>query len=297
MKNKVNVAIVLVNYNGFKDTIECIESIKANNFKNYKIIVVDNASFSDDAKIIKEKCNDIILIKSKENLGFSGGNNLGIKYALDNKFDKILLLNNDTIIDADMIENLLKYSDDSTIVTPKMYYYDEKNVIWYGGGYINKFTGKANHYQINSEDQNDTDVKECTFATGCCIMIDSNIIEKCGYLSEEYFMYCEDTDYCLNLLKNNVKILYNPNAKLWHKVSKSTGGSLSEFSIYYMTRNRLIYLKKYKDYFYRTAYVYTILTRYIRMFQYWVKKDNKYKALKKGIVDYKKCILGNTEKI
>lgn len=293
MNNKV--AIILINYNGLEDTLECIKSIELSNYKNYKVIVVDNNSKKDEGKIIKENCKQVKVINSKDNLGFSGGNNLGIKYAIDNHFDKILLLNNDTIIDSDMIENLLKYSNASTIVAPKMYYYSDKNVIWYGGGYISKLTGNAYHYQMNCEDQNDKDIKECTFATGCCMMIDSKIIQKYGYLSEEYFMYCEDTDYCLRLLKNNINIIYNPKAVLWHKISKSTGGKLSPFSAYYMTRNRLIYIKKFKNYFYPTAYIYTIITRYVRIIQFILAKNEIWKYIRKGISDANKNLVGKSD--
>lgn len=99
------------------------------------------------------------------------------------------------------------------------------------------------------------------------MMISSETLKKVGLLDERYFMYCEDTDFCIRLCQNKVKIKYIPSAKLWHKVSSSTGGSDSAFSTYYITRNRIAYLKKYGKFFHVTAYPFSLLTRYIRMGQ------------------------------
>lgn len=294
---KDKIAIILVNYNGISDTIECIKSINNIKNKNYKIIVVDNASENFEAERIKTEFPEIELIKSNDNLGFSAGNNLGIMYAIKNEYEYILLLNNDTIIDPDMINNLLMYSNNKTITVPKMYYYYDNKRIWYGGGNINKYTGRAIH---NNMDKLDNDlvesVEECSFATGCCMLIHTDIIKKIGGLNEKYFMYCEDTEYSLKALTNGIKIVYVPKAKLWHKVSKSTGGAVSAFSVYYMTRNRFMYMKEYKNYFYIFAYYFTLFTRYIRIIQYKMKNDDMYKVIKKAIKDYRNEIIGRVDK-
>lgn len=293
---KNSVAIILVNYNGISDTIECINSILKIKNRNYKIIVVDNNSKDYEADKLEKNFPDIIVIKSNKNLGFSGGNNLGIKYAMENKYEYILLLNNDTIIDSEMIDYLLKYADNNTITVPKMYYYTDKKTIWYAGGNISKLTGRVKHNRKNKIDHNSKEnIKKCSFATGCCLLIHCDIINKIGYLNEEYFMYCEDVDYCLKALESKIKILYIPQAKLWHKVSKSTGGSFSHFSVYYMTRNRFIYIKKYRSYFSICAYYFTLIKCYIRIIQYMMKNDDIYKSISKAIKDYKKKITGKVD--
>lgn len=294
---KENIAIILVNYNGISDTIECIKSIKNIKNENYKIIVVDNNSKNSEAERIEKSFPEIEIIKSNDNLGFSAGNNLGIMYAIKNEYEYILLLNNDTIIDPDMINNLLMYSNNKTITVPKMYYYYDNRRIWYGGGNINKYTGRAMHNNMNKLDENLVeDVEECSFATGCCMLIHTDIIKKIGGLNEEYFMYCEDTEYSLKALMNGIKIVYVPKAKLWHKVSKSTGGAISAFSVYYMTRNRFMYMEEYKNYFSIFAYYFTLFTRYIRIIQYKMKNDDIYKVIKKAIKDYKNKIIGRVDK-
>lgn len=293
--NNSRVAVILINYNGLEDTLECIESIKKNDME-VDIIVVDNASKVDEGKIIKERYSFVKIIRSDKNLGFSGGNNLAIKYALENNFEYVMLLNNDTIIKSNMISELLKNANENTIAVPKMYYYDDKNIIWYDGGYISKVKGSSNHDNMNKIDNNYSKNRNCTFATGCCILIHVNILMKIGLLNENYFMYCEDTEYCLRALKNNIKILYIPTAQLWHKVSRSTGGSYSNFATYYMTRNRFIYLKEYRTYFYFSAYIFTLFTRYIRIIQYFIKKDSRWKAIHNAVIDFKSGKIGEVDK-
>jgi GT2 family glycosyltransferase len=292
--NKEKTAIILVNYNGLTDSIDCIESLyKIDNFDEVKIIFVDNASKNDDGKVIKEKYTEVKVINSRVNRGFSVGNNLGITYALKEHFGYIVLLNNDTVVDSLMIEKLKECCTENSVVTPKMYYYSNRNVIWYGGGRINRFTGNAQHYQMGCEDTHISEIKDCSFATGCCIMIKSNTIEKIGLLNEDYFMYCEDTEFCIRLKLNGYNIQYVPDAKLWHKVSSSTGGSDSPFSTYYMTRNRLHYVKRYRKYFACTAYAFSLVSRYIRMLQ--CKDENRKSAFKQGILDHFNGITGEVK--
>lgn len=288
-----SIAVILVNYNGLNDTIECIESLNKSERK-VSIIVVDNASEKCNAEIIEYKYSDVTVIRSKINLGFSGGNNLGIKYALDRGFDFIMLLNNDTVIDSKMITNLLLAVEKDTLVSPVMYYFDDKNSIWYGGGYINKFTGNAIHMNMNTSNEIKKDFY-CSFATGCCWLMSRKLIEEIGLLSEEYFMYCEDVDYCIRLQNSGKKIKLVSNAKLWHKVSKSSGGNNSPFSIYYITRNRLYYLKRYRDYFTVFAYPFSVITRFVRIFQFLLKGEVAWKAFYKGIIDYYKGITGEVD--
>ena len=184
-----------------------------------------------------------------------------------------------------MVEYLLLNCNENTITVPKMYYYNNPNLIWYGGGKINRFTGNSTHLFKDKNDINDYSNRLVTFCTGCCMMISAKTFKRYGLLPEDYFMYCEDTDFSINALMNGIKLLYVPKAKLWHKVSASTGGDESEFSIYYMTRNRILYIKKYHKYFFATALPFTIATRIIRMFQLILKRKKTSSAFWKGIVD------------
>ena len=279
------IAVILVDYNGIEDTMECIDSIKESDcYNDITIVVVDNASKADEAEKIRRKYNDVVAIRSLDNGGFSEGNNIGIRYALDNGAEYVVLLNNDTIVDKKMISTLMSRCQSDVMAVPQMLYYDEPNKIWYGGGRIDYWTGNAKHDCMNQIDSPMTE-RTVTFATGCCMMIKGTTLHKVGLLDESYFMYCEDTDFCIRLGQQAIKIKFVPTAKLWHKVSSSTGGSDSPFSTYYMTRNRLNCVKKYKKQFHITAYPFTLISRYIRM---WTAKDENIRdAFKRGILDHR----------
>lgn len=240
------VYIILVNYNGAKDTIECVKSLEQITYNNYRVLIIDNNSTDDSVKILKKNINSKhIIIESKENNGFSAGNNIGIKIALEDKADYVLLLNNDTVVDKRFLEPLIEsFNSNVGITIGKIYYTKEKNKIWYDGGNINFKTAKIRHFNYDKYDTKMyADEMEITFATGCCMLISSEVIKKVGMLSEDYFLYYEDTDYCCKVIKNNYKIIYNPNSIIYHSVSSSTN-KISNLLQYYMIRNKLIFIKK-----------------------------------------------------
>ena len=288
---KINLAIVIVNFNGVDDTLVCIDSILLSTCKfDYQIIVVDNGSKKNEAEMISEKYSKVVTIRSEENLGFSGGNNVAIRYAQNNEFSHVLLLNNDTVIDSEMLDILMTKSREDIVTIPRMMYYSCKENVWYGGGRINKFSGNVNVCKTISSTE-----EICTFATGCCMLIPIRVFEKVGLLKESYFMYCEDTEFSIRLVKAGVKMLYIPNAVLWHKVSASTGGEASYFSLYYTSRNRLNYIREHRDYFYVTAYMCAFFSRIIRAIQKAIMGDIRWKAYICAIRDHIKRIEGEVE--
>ena len=287
MENK-KVFAIIVNYNGLEDTIPCIDSL-LDSSRKIEIVVVDNASRKNEGESIKKRYPDATVLNNTENLGFAGGNNIGIKYALSKNADFCLLVNNDTVVEKRMVELLLENADPNTVTVPNMYYYDYPDELWYGGGVINRFTGVAKHYR----DKNFK--RKCTFATGCCIMIPKEVFGKVGLLNDTYFMYCEDTEYSIRLNERGIRIKSVPEAKLWHKVGRSCGGENSDFSVYYMNRNRLFYIKNNRRFFHFTAYPFTIFTRYIRIIQYRCSNNTKWRVIRKAIKDYKKGITGKVD--
>ena len=236
------VGIILLNYCNYNLTIDFIESIRQSTYQNYEIIVVDNNSPDHSGKNLSQ-LEGIRFLQMEENLGFAAGNNRGIEVALSDGCEYVMLLNNDTVIDPNMIETLVSRADANTVVVPKMYYFDvegRKDILWYAGGILKYKSSDGIHIGGKQEDSKQYSIEgEVTFATGCCMMIHRAILEKVGLLREEYFMYCEDTDYSIRLNKSNVRILYVPNAKLWHKVSSSSGGEMSKFIVYYVVRNKI----------------------------------------------------------
>ncbi len=283
------VYIILLNYNGVKDTIDCISSIKKNNYNSYRIVVVDNASTDNSLEILRKEKDvyDFDLVISNKNNGFSAGNNLGIQFALKNKAEYILLLNNDTIVEKDFLINLLetekKYNND-IVVTSKILYFASKNMIWYGGGSFNKITSRVKHIGINKIDDKINNIeKEVTFISGCCMLIPSKILLKVGLFEEKYFLYCEDTDYCCRLMKNNIKMIYNPKSIIYHKVNGSTK-KISNMITYYNVRNKKLIIKLYINgfkKFFANIYFYMEILKRIILNEY------DWKICLKALQDYK----------
>lgn len=239
------VYVILLNYCNYSLTMDCVESIKKSTYSNVEIIVVDNKSPNGDYELLKNASKGrFVLLDAGCNNGFSAGNNVGIRYAMEQGAEYVLLLNNDTIIDAEMIEKLVQHADANTVAVPKIYYYDNPNTIWYAGGSIDYKKVDSRHHGIHMQEGINEKTDACDLITGCCALISSQIIKRVGFLSEEFFMYFEDLDYSIRLKNEGIGIVYCPEAKMWHKVG-STAGTVSKLATYYQTRNRLIIAKKY----------------------------------------------------
>ncbi len=271
------IAIILVNYNGLKDTIECIESIYKSNYDNYEIIVIDNASAESSEALMK--FDKVYYKKLSDNFGFGVANNIGAEIALNNDAELIMCLNNDTIIDENLLLNMSKLTDDRTITTCAMYYYEDKKELWYGGGTVSRIKGNFRHRRYKEN-------KQISFVTGCCFMFTASCYKEIGLFDDNYFMYCEDADFSLKATQKGYKLLYIFSAKLWHKVGRSMG-SYSDLREYYLTRNRLYLLKKYRKEFVFTAFLYYYFTRGIYILKAIVLNKN-YKVYIEAISDYKK---------
>ena len=242
------VCIILINYNSYDDTVECVRSLEKQKYTNYKIILVDNNS-EDRNKLktdlfLNQSC-DVIL--SEANNGFAAGNNIGIKYA-EEKYspDYYWVLNNDTIVNPDCLKKLvekdLHTKEKVGLITGRIMHYYDRNKIDYRGGFFDKTTGTAGYYSVEN-----VHGERVSFATGCFWLLPRETIETVGLLSEEYFMYAEDTDYCCRILQAGYIMLYCVECIIYHKISASNGVN-SPFNQYYMTRNGLYIIEKYSDF-------------------------------------------------
>jgi hypothetical protein len=198
------------------------------------------------------------IIQSDVNLGFAGGQNIGIKYGIENGIDYFVVLNNDVVLDENFLEELLKTFErekNCGLVSPKIYFakgyefhkdrYKEINlgsVIWYAGGKMDWENVLASHIGVDEVDGGQFDkLQKTDFASGCCEMIKKEVFEKIGFFDEKYFLYYEDNDLSQRAKKKGFDIYYQPSAILWHKNAGSTGGSGSVLQDYYITRNRLLF--------------------------------------------------------
>jgi GT2 family glycosyltransferase len=289
--NQPKVNIVIVNWNGLEDTSELLKSLSKISYSNFFIVIVDNNSANDEAeKLEKSGQAKTHIIKCKENLGFAGGNNIGIKYSLEQKADYILLLNNDTKVNPDFLEILVsKYesTDKAGIVAPRINYFDVPQKIWSDGGYISRLRGSGFAYSDKLETEVDNSDKSVTFVSGCCMLISRDVSNKVGLFDENYFLYTEDTDLCQRIIKAGYKIFVSPRSKIYHKVSNSSKTRYSALPLYYTTRNRLYFAKKNfsKIYFLTVAY---ILSAMILKSIYWFAsgKSKNVIAVTKSFKDF-----------
>ncbi|NMC14337.1 MAG: glycosyltransferase family 2 protein [Chloroflexi bacterium] len=242
---KNQLYIVILNWNQLKDTTECIESIQKQTYKDFHVVLVDNGSSDNSIPVIREKFPWIEIIENKKNLGFQGGMNIGIRYALSNKAEFILLLNNDIVADPEMIQHLLEdFPDEAGVVSPVMYYYSNPMKVWSFGGKINPWLLEILKFpreKIILANQ----LIERDFVPACAWLLKKTVVEKVGLFDESFFpAYYEDLDFCLRIRRGGFKIYINPKAKLWHKVSASSGGECNPFERYHMARNSGYYFRK-----------------------------------------------------
>ncbi len=241
------IYIILLNWNNEEDTIECIKSLKKINYNNYKIIVVDNGSEEASILKIENKYPDLFIIKNKSNLGFAGGNNIGIKYAVNNDADYVLLINNDTTVDENFLTELIEVGEadeENGLMGSKIYFHSEKNRIWFAGGKVNWLKNKGTHIGLDETDKGQYDkIKEVDYLTGCCLLVKKEVVEKIGVLEEDYFLYYEDTDFSLRAQNVGYKCMYVSESKIYHKISRSTKPGSASY-IYYHVRNGLVMAKR-----------------------------------------------------
>jgi len=276
--NQMKIFIVILNWNGKKFISGCLDSVGKLETGNWKleIIVIDNASTDGSVEIINEEWSmvkrkksstishqplAIKLISNQENLGFAEGNNVGIRYALENGADYVLILNPDTIVDRNLLVSLMKVAESDSkisILGSKIYfapgfeYHKERykesergNVIFYAGGKIDWGNVLASHRGVDEVDKGQYDkVEETDFVTGCAMLIKREVLEKIGAFDQKYFLYWEDADFCQRARGADFKIVYAPSAKIYHldAGSSKVGGPLHD---YYLTRNRLLFGMRY----------------------------------------------------
>ena len=248
------VYIVLLNYNSIKHTRECIESLLRLDYRNFQIIVVDNHS-KDAIDDISNSYENIVLIKNKANLGFAGGNNIGIKYALNHGADYIMLLNNDTVVEPEFLSVMVDQAlaNHAAVVCPKILDYYERKKVMYAGGHVSQLKGGVNIQGVGKDDDKKWDGnKVITFAHGCCMLIDKFVFDQVGLLPEEFFLYYEDAAFSALLNNNKFKMIYVGKAVIYHKESRSVKKGSDDYQ-YYFVRNRLFFAERYIKKIYKPA--------------------------------------------
>ncbi len=275
----MKVAIIILNWNGWRDTIECLESVYRINYNDYDVIIVDNGSNDNSVEAIRRYCDGSIhlieysrevaerggdrriekkmskvpsnrklrLILNEKNYGFAMGNNIGITYALKALRPRyVVLLNNDTVVDPNFLKKIIDAMEelDIGIAGPKVCRYDKPNVVESLGGVINVKRCEFPHIHANSQDRF-KGVLDVDYVTGCCMAIREDVFRRVGLFDPVYFCYVEEVDFCYRAKARGYRIAVVADAKIWHKGGRSSGGDFGYLYNYYRVRNKLIFLRKH----------------------------------------------------
>jgi GT2 family glycosyltransferase len=247
MRIVTKISFIVVNYNGLEDSCELIESIYSNipASCDYEIILVDNGSKQDESLHVKEKFPSVIAIRSEKNLGFAGGNNLGIKSSSGNY---LFLINNDTLLFDDSMLKLVDFMDKNSqaaAVSPKIYFPGEPKIIQYAGFTpMSRITLRNRSIGRGEKDDGSYNYENKTFAThGAAMLVRREVVDRIGYMPEVYFLYYEEIDWCMNMKRHGYELWYVPSSSIVHKESRTTGED-SPLKRYYMTRNRLLFARR-----------------------------------------------------
>lgn len=258
------VFVVTIDFNTHKETHDWLASIQTLSHKDItlEIVIVDNASKIPFVLEKSEQKENVHFVRSEINTGFTGGNNIGMKYALENGADYVMVINNDTLVDAKLLEELLRVleSDENIgMTTPKIYFAkghefhkdrykkeDLGKVFWFAGGYTDWKNVTSVHRGVDEVDHGQYDkVESVTFASGCCMLIKAEVLKKVGLFDEKHFLYFEDADLDERIIHAGYKIVYVPTAILWHINAASSGGSGNTLQDYFITRNRMLFGMRY----------------------------------------------------
>jgi GT2 family glycosyltransferase len=293
VQNEYKLSIITINYNGLKDTCELIDSIPFDG--NMEVIVVDNASTQDEASILSERYPQVKVIRSHQNLGFAGGNNVGIKAA---KGQYILLINNDTYFkkyNIDALINRLESSDKMGIVCPKLRFAWANHPIQFAGYTpLSRITVRNQAIGFGESDHGLYDTAHPTpYAHGAAMLVKREAMDKVGLMPECYFLYYEELDWSMMFTRAGYEIWYDPACTVYHKESQTTGQN-SPLRTYYITRNRLLFVKRnYQGICKHLSYLYLIglvTTRDIIKYVFQGRLD-LVKAVCRGILSFHLSLL------
>jgi len=224
------VNLFVLNWNGRDLTLDCLSSLEKITYPNIKVYVIDNGSSDNSVTEIQNQFPDFEIIQLPKNYGFSRGNNAGFQL-VKQKADFTIFLNNDTVVDPYFVEPLINEMESNSTVkqaTPKIFYADDLEYIWFGGGKINLWAGWIRHLGIRQKDSTQFSFnRNIDYATGCCVCMRTEDFESIGMFDESFFMYGEDVDLSLRFREQGGQILFVPESKIWHKVSSSIGAKFS----------------------------------------------------------------------
>lgn len=245
----MRIGVVTVTFNSAEVLEDFLLSLRSQTYSEYRLYVVDNASTDDSVNYLSEyMAPDGVLLQNEQNVGFAAGTNQGIRRALLDGCQAILVINNDITFSPDLLarlaDSLIRFN--CAMAAPLMYYFKPQDLIWSAGGKLQRWLGFRSVHRGENETDHGQYAAPCrvTFAPLCCVLIRSSVFDQIGLLDERYFAYVEDVDFMYRCLQKNIALWYVPGARLWHKVSSLTGAG-SPFSLRFGARNRAYFIAKH----------------------------------------------------
>lgn len=247
-----SVHLITLNWNGLADTRECLNSIRQSTYQHLRVFVVDNASANNEAEALESEFPEVVVLKQAENLGFCGGCNVGMRTAMDEGADYILLVNNDTILPPDLIGNLVeayRKLPSPGAISPVILRYPETDKVWFSiARWETSWKRGEAGFRLALDDSYET-LKTLSpypseFACGCCLFVSRAVIERIGYFDERYFAYYDEAEWCARMKREGLTSYMIPTAYMYHKVGRSVP---TPAMTYLMTRNRLLWMSENLD--------------------------------------------------
>ena len=248
MESSARVAIIVLNWNGWRDTLECLASLQKLDYPNYEIVIVDNGSTDESRDEIRKAYPDLAILQMADNLGFAAANNYAIRYVVDKGADFVWLLNNDTVVDHEALRALVtEVLSDRRIgmVGSKIRRYYQPRTIGFAGGVINMPTARTRHVGAHELDVGQWDVpRDVDYVSGCSMLISRELVEDVGLMDRRFFLFFEETDWAVRARQKGWRVLYQPRSTIWHKGSASARLD-SPYMVFHFARSMLLFAKKH----------------------------------------------------
>ena len=244
------VSIIILNWNNYEVTLECLLSLRKMEYRNFEVVLVDNGSVDGSSERLAESFPEIRLIRNGKNLGFAGGCNVGMRDALSRGAEYVLLLNNDTVVAPGLLAQLVRAAESDpkiVVLNPKIYFFDPPDRLSYAGGVHKRWRLFPKTLGFREKDNGQFDqVREVSFLTGCAMLIKADAIRQIGLFEEIYFHFFEDIEWSLRATRAGFKGLYVPQAAVWHKEHYDTNRNQGQgFIEFYLARNHIIFARKH----------------------------------------------------
>jgi len=293
-----SVAVLTVNTDGAAFMAEFAESLTAVSYRNFQLVVVDNASSDDSLDILRRLHPQSVILENDANLGFTGACNRGIEYCLGQGFDYVLFLNGDVLVEPDFLDRLVDASDDRTLTAPKSYLYHHPGTLDDSVGQFDWTRGTWKHQILGKRPTDDFDQPRLVeTANLSCLLVPAGALRKVGLLDNNFFIYYDDTDFVRRAHDAGYRLWFAPDAVIHHRKGATIGGSETAFGLYYLTRNRPYLISKHVRSPLRRAFFWTyfITSRLVRTITLVLRgRPDLARAITAGMADYWRGRMGKT---